>query len=122
MPFINADIKTLWFTSPTFYMLLPIPLLTLAMFVTIWRDLHKQREYRPFFLSVGLFLMGYIGLAVSLWPYVVPFEITIWQAAAVAESQSLLLVGTVLLLPVVLGYVGYSYYIFRGKASHETIY
>jgi len=63
-----------------------------------------------------------IGLGVSLWPYVVPFEITIWQAAAAPESQSLLLVGTVLLLPVVLGYVGYSYYIFRGKASHETTY
>ena len=122
MPFINADIKTLWFTSPTFFMLLPVPLLTIAMFVTIWRDLHKKREYRPFFLSVGIFLMGYIGLAVSLWPYVVPFEITIWQAAAAPESQSLLLVGTILLLPVVLGYVGYSYYLFRGKASHETIY
>ncbi len=122
MPLINADVKTLWFSSPNFFMLLPVPLLTLAMFITIWRDLRKQREYRPFFLSVGLFLMGYLGLGISLWPYVVPFEITIWQAAAAPESQSLMLVGTALMLPLVLGYMGYCYYLFRGKVSNETTY
>jgi cytochrome d ubiquinol oxidase subunit II len=122
MPFMNVDVRTLWFSSPNFYMLLPVPLVTLAMFVTIWRDLRKQREYRPFFLSVGLFLMGYVGLGISLWPYVVPFEITIWQAAAAPESQSLMLVGTALMLPLVLAYTGYCYYLFRGKVSHETTY
>ena len=122
MPLMNADVKTLWFSSPNIFLLLPIPLLTVAMFVVIWRDLRTQREYRPFFLSVGLFLMGYIGLGISLWPYVVPFEITIWQAAAAPESQSLMLVGTILMLPLVLGYTGYCYYLFRGKVSHETTY
>ena len=122
MPLMNADVKTLWFSSPNFFLLLPIPLLTAAMFIMIWRDLRKQREYRPFLLSVGLFLMGYIGLGISLWPYVVPFEITIWQAAAAPESQSLMLVGTILMLPVVLGYIGYCYYLFRGKVSHESTY
>ena len=122
MPLMNADVKTLWFSSPNIFLLLPVPLLTVAMFVTIWRDLRKQREYRPFLLSVGLFLMGYIGLGISLWPYVVPFEITIWQAAAAPESQSLMLVGTILMLPLVLGYTGYCYYLFRGKVSHESTY
>jgi cytochrome d ubiquinol oxidase subunit II len=122
MPLMNADVKTLWFSSPNIFLLLPIPLLTGAMFVTIWRDLRKHREYRPFLLSVGLFLMGYIGLGISLWPYVVPFEITIWQAAAAPESQSLMLVGTILMLPLVLAYTGYCYYLFRGKVSHESIY
>ena len=122
MPLMNADVKALWFSSPNFFLLLPIPLLTIAMFVVIWRDLRQHREYRPFFLSVGLFLMGYIGLGISLWPYVVPFEITIWQAAAAPESQSLMLVATILLLPVVLGYIGYCYYLFRGKVSHESTY
>jgi cytochrome d ubiquinol oxidase subunit II len=122
MPFMNVDVRTLWFSSPNFFILLPVPLLTLAMFVTIWLDLRKQREYRPFFLSVGLFLMGYLGLGISLWPYVVPFEITIWQAAAAPESQSLMLVGTALMLPMVLAYIGYCYYLFRGKVSHETTY
>lgn len=122
MPLMNADVKTLWFSSPNIFLLLPIPLLTGAMFVTIWRDLRKHREYRPFLLSVGLFLMGYIGLGISLWPYVVPFEITIWQAAAAPESQSLMLVGTILMLPLVLAYTGYCYYLFRGKVSHESTY
>jgi cytochrome d ubiquinol oxidase subunit II len=66
--------------------------------------------------------MNYIGLGISLWPWLVPYQVNIWQAAAAAESQSLLLVGTVIMLPVILTYTGYCYYIFRGKTSHETIY
>jgi cytochrome d ubiquinol oxidase subunit II len=122
MPYINADVRDLWFSMPNFLLLLPVPLLTLALFIIIWRDLRMQREFRPFFLSVGVFLMGYIGLSISLWPYVVPYEITIWQAAAAPESQSLMLVGTVVLLPIVLAYTGYNYYVFRGKTSHEDTY
>jgi cytochrome d ubiquinol oxidase subunit II len=122
MPLMNADVKNLWFGAPGFFFLLPIPMLTLILFIMIWRDLHSGREYRPFFLSIGVFLMGYIGLGVSLWPWLVPFEITFRQAAAAPQSQSLLLVGTVIMLPVVLGYVGYCYYVFRGKASDEPAY
>jgi cytochrome d ubiquinol oxidase subunit II len=62
--------------------------------------------------------MNYIGLGISMWPWLVPFEITFRQAAAAPESQSLLLVGTVIML----GYTGYLYYIFRGKSSHEATY
>ena len=122
MPLMNADIKHLWFSLPNFIYLLPVPLLTLLFFGLIWRDLHTGREYRPFLLSIGVFLMGYLGLGISLWPWLVPFHITFRQAAAAPESQSLLLVGTAVMLPVVLGYVGYCYYIFRGKASHESAY
>jgi cytochrome d ubiquinol oxidase subunit II len=122
MPFINADIKNLWFSLPNFFMLLPMPLLSVLIVVLLWRDLKTQRERRPFFLSLGIFLMNYIGLGISLWPWLVPYQVNIWQAAAAAESQSLLLVGTVIMLPVILTYTGYCYYIFRGKTSHETIY
>lgn len=122
MPLMNADVKNLWFGTPGFFFLLPIPMLTLVLFIMIWRDLHSGREYRPFFLSIGVFLMGYIGLGVSLWPWLIPFEITFRQAAAAPPSQSLLLVGTVIMLPVILGYVGYCYYVFRGKASDEPAY
>jgi cytochrome d ubiquinol oxidase subunit II len=66
--------------------------------------------------------MGYIGLGISLWPWLVPFEVTFRQAAAAPTSQSLLLVGTVILLPLVLAYTGFCYYLFRGKASHESAY
>jgi cytochrome d ubiquinol oxidase subunit II len=122
MPLMNSDIRALWFSLPNFFMLLPIPAASLVLIIMIWRDLHADREYRPFFMSIGVFLTAYLGLGISLWPYAVPFAVTFRQAAAAAPSQSLLLVGTVVLLPLVLTYTGYCYYIFRGKASHEGAY
>jgi len=122
MPLMNTDVKSLWFSMPTFLYLLPMPLITIVLFVFIWRDLQGIGEYRPFFLSLLVFLMGYIGLVVSLWPWLVPFSVTFRQAAAAGPSQSLLLVGTVILLPVVLAYTAFCYYLFRGKASHEGAY
>lgn len=122
MPLMNEDVRRLWFGMPTFFYLLPVPLVTAGLFVLIWRDLHKGREVRPFFLSVGVFLMGYLGLAISFWPWIVPFALTFREAAAAPTSQSLLLVGTAVLLPLVLGYTGYCYYVFRGKASGDGAY
>jgi len=122
MPIMNAEIRTLWFSLPNFFFLLPIPAASLVLLITIWRDLHAGREYRPFLLSFGVFLTGYLGITISMWPYLVPFEITFRKAAAAPESQSLLLIGTVIMLPLVLLYTGYCYYIFRGKASHESAY
>jgi cytochrome d ubiquinol oxidase subunit II len=122
MPFLNADVKNLWFSLPNFFFLLPMPLLSIIIVVFLARGLKARKEYRPFFLSLGIFLMNYIGLGISLWPWLVPFEITFRQAAAAPESQSLLLVGTAVMLPLVLAYTGYCYYIFRGKTSHEATY
>jgi cytochrome d ubiquinol oxidase subunit II len=122
MPMMNAGVRALWFTLPHFFFLLPVPLLTAGIFILIWRDLHEGREVRPFLGSVGVFLMGYLGLGISLWPWLVPFQVTFRQAAAAPTSQSLLLIGTVVMLPVVLTYVGFCYYLFRGKASHESAY
>jgi cytochrome d ubiquinol oxidase subunit II len=122
MPFLNEDVKKLWFSLPNFIFLLPMPLLSAGIIFLLWRDLRKKREFRPFFLSLGIFLMNYIGLGISLWPWLVPYKITIWQAAAAPESQSLLLIGTIIMLPLVLIYTGYCYYVFRGKTSHETTY
>ena len=122
MPMMNADVRALWFSLPNLFYLLPVPLLTASLFVMIWRDLHRGREVRPFLMSIGVFLMGYIGLGISLWPWLIPFEITFRQAAAAPTSQSLLLVGTVIMLPLVLSYTAFCYYLFRGKASHESAY
>ena len=69
MPAMNADVRDLWFSLPNFFFLLPVPLVTAVFFIMIWRDLHKGKEYRPFFLSIGIFLMGYLGLGISLWPW-----------------------------------------------------
>ncbi len=122
-PLLHAHIMQRWFTLPGFYALLPIPLLTVACFVMLWRDLHHPtREYRPFFLTIGLFFLGFIGLGISLFPWMVPYHATIWQSAAAGPSLSLMLVGVVPLLPLILAYTGYSYYVFRGKASHQPMY
>jgi len=123
MPIMNSQIRALWFSVPNFFFLLPIPVASLLLAIGVWRDLHGTgRENRPFFMSIGIFLTGYLGIAISMWPFIVPFEITFRQAAAAAPSQSLLLVGTIVLLPLVLAYTGYCYYVFRGKASHESAY
>ncbi len=123
MPFVEEWITDLWFSLPNFFYLLPIPLLTLVAFIWLWRDLNDTtHENRPFFLSIAVFLLGYLGLAISLYPWVVPFEFTIWEAAAASTSQSLLLVGTAVFLPIILAYTAYSYYIFRGKSGHEAMY
>ena len=122
MPVMNPGIRALWWSLPNFFFLLPIPTASLVFIILIWRDLHAGREVRPFLLSLGVFLTAYLGLGISLWPFAVPFAITFRQAAAAPASQSLLLVGTVILLPLVLGYSAYCYYLFRGKASHETAY
>lgn len=123
MPFVNHEINDFWFSTPNIYYLSLIPLTTAVLFSFVWRDLHHGRaEYRPFLCSVGIFLMGYIGLGLSLYPWIVPFQFDLWQAAAGGPGLSLMLVGVGPLLPLILGYTGYCYYIFRGKASHEHLY
>jgi cytochrome bd ubiquinol oxidase subunit II len=121
-PLINEGIKNLWFSWPNIILLSPLPLLSAGMLVLLWRDLRHLAEYRPFFLSLGIFLMNYVGLGISIWPWLVPHEITFRQAAASPQSQSLLLIGAAISLPIVLSYTAYCYYVFRGKTSHEALY
>ncbi len=123
MPFLNEQIKMFWFSTPNIYYLLPIPIITAGLFLLVWRDLHHHKlECRPFFASIGIFFMGYLGLGLSLFPWIIPFRYNVWDAAASGPSLSLVLVGVAPLLPMILGYTGYCYYIFRGKASHEHMY
>lgn len=123
MPLMNPNIKAFWFSSPNIYYLSPIPIITALLFLLLWKDLHqKNHETRPFFTGIGIFFMGYLGLGLSLFPWLIPFKYTIWDAAASGPGLSLLLVGVVPMLPLILGYTGYCYYIFRGKSSHEHGY
>ncbi len=123
MPFVNEGILEFWFVTPHIYYLAPIPALTAFLFGVLWHDLAKgTAEYRPFLCSIGVFIMGYLGLGLSLYPWIVPFQFDLWQAAAGAPGLSLMLVGVDPLLPLILGYTAYCYYIFRGKASHEHYY
>ncbi len=123
MPLIHEHIRHFWFSLPNFYYLLPIPLCTLGLFILLWHDLYRaHQEYRPFFLTLAIFSMGYLGFGLSIYPWMIPFHYTLTEAAAAGPSLSLLLVGVVPLLPLILGYTAYSYYTFRGKSDHEHTY
>lgn len=123
MLYLNDGIRIFWTSTPSFYYLLPLPLITMFLFIILWRDLKKNhQESRPFFLTIAIFLMSYLGMALSLYPWIIPFKYDIWNAAASPQSLSLILVGIAPLLPIILGYTAYSYYIFRGKTSHENFY
>ena len=121
-PFINPGIKSLWFSWPNFMLLSPLPLLAAGMLVLLCARPSPRARIPAFFLGLGIFLMNYIGLGISIWPWLVPYEITFRQAAASPQSQSLLLIGAAISLPLVLAYAAYNYYVFRGKTSHEELY
>lgn len=121
-PFLHPQIFERWFSWPNLMLLSPIPLLTAFTLFLLFRSLIRKQEAMPFLLSIGLFSLGYIGLAISLWPWVIPYQLSLAEAAAEPHSQSLLLVGVVLLLPFILGYTAYCYYIFRGKTTHHPLY
>ena len=87
-----------------------------------WRALDKGREVRPFIASIALFLLGYLGLVISWFPYLVPPSLTVWQAAAAPASQIFMLIGTLVLLPLVLAYTALVYWLFRGKVRPGESY
>lgn len=123
MPFMNEFIRHFWFSIPNFFYLLSIPLITAALFLKVWYDLRRpHRELSPFVCSMLIFTMGYLGLGLSIYPWIIPFHYTFAYAAAANASLSLLLVGVVPFLPLILGYTAYCYYIFWGKTSHEHFY
>jgi cytochrome d ubiquinol oxidase subunit II len=121
-PLAIPRIAQRWFTLPNFFYLLPVPVLTALAAVFEFWSLRKGREVAPFFCTVALFLLGYLGLAVSTFPYLVPPDLTIWEAAAAPASQAFMLVGTLVLLPIILGYTAFIYWLFRGKVREGASY
>src|SRR5205085_3577141 len=104
-PLAFPRIATRWFSLPNFYFLWPVPLVTALVALAVWRGLEHRRDAAPFVCTIGLFLLGYLGLVISVYPYLVPPTLTVWQTAAVPASQIFMLIGTLLLVPVILGYV-----------------
>lgn len=111
----DEGIRQRWFSFPNIFFLAPVPVLTAAVAFNLWRSLRSGHETMPFIMTIAMFALGYVGLAVSRFPYVVPPSISIWDAAAAPNTQLFILVGTVIILPVVLGYTIYVYRVFRGK-------
>ena len=118
-PLMRAEIAARWFSWPNIAFLAPIPLVTAYAAYRLFRDLEEGRHYRPFFLAIGLFLLGYLGLGVSLFPYNVPPNLTIWDTANTVNSQLFALVGFAVVLPMTFAYTAYAYYVFRGKVAEE---
>jgi cytochrome d ubiquinol oxidase subunit II len=117
---LDNDIAARWFSLPNFYWLSQVPLMTVLVGYFHWRATHSLRHVWPFVLTMALFTLGYAGLAISLWPNIVPHEIPYWLAAAAASSQAFMLVGVAVTLPAVLFYTAYSYWVFRGKVERAT--
>jgi cytochrome d ubiquinol oxidase subunit II len=120
VPFLGLEIERRWFSWPNIAYLAPVPLVTALVGWQLHRALQEDRTYQPFFLAISLFLLGYFGLAISLFPYVVPPNVTIWQAANTVHSQLFALVGFVIVLPIMLAYNGYAYWVFRGKVPENV--
>ena len=110
-------IRERWFALPDFYYLSQVPLATLLLAVGLWYSLKRRHTYPPFYCSVGLFMLAYLGLIISIWPYIVPRAITFEQAAAPESSQIFELVGFLIVIPVILTYTIAGYYIFHGKVK-----
>jgi len=111
-----------WFTLPNLFYLAPIPVLTVLIALAQWRWIGARREAAPFLASIALFVLGYLGLVISSYPYIVPPQLTIWDAAAAPSSQLFMLTGTLLLLPIVLGYTAFTYWLFHGKVAEGASY
>jgi cytochrome d ubiquinol oxidase subunit II len=117
-PFGFERIAERWFTTPNIYYLWPVPLLTALLALVLWRALDRQDSLAtPFLATIGLFLLSYLGLAISTFPLMVPPSVTVWDAAAVPASQIFTLVGAIFMLPVILGYTAFVYYTFRGRVE-----
>ena len=92
-PLLAGEYWRRWFAMPNILFAANVPLLTAILFFALGRSLQKRRRYRPFLIALGIFLTGMIGLGISMWPFVVPRAVNIWQAAAPERSQVFMLIG-----------------------------
>jgi cytochrome bd ubiquinol oxidase subunit II len=121
-PLMDHTIEARWFDWPDIAYLAPVPLVTAALVAFEWRALSSKSHYSPFFGALALFLMSYLGISISLWPMIVPGHFTLEQAAASQSTQAFLLIGTLFLLPIILLYTAWSYWVFRGKVRADVGY
>jgi cytochrome d ubiquinol oxidase subunit II len=114
-PLLHEHIAARWFSWPNMIYFSPVPVITAALALWLWRALDRRAEAAPFLAAMGLFALSYVGLGISLFPYVVPHKLTLWDAATAPAGQAFLLIGTMFLIPVIFMYTGWSYWVFRGK-------
>lgn len=122
MLYVHPQVKERWFDPKIItWMMLPPSIMTIA-YLALLRAVIKRYEYLPYAMTVLIFLCGFSGLAISLYPFLVPYQISVWEAAAPSNTLSFILVGAIIMLPVLLAYTGFSYRIFRGKVNESIHY
>jgi cytochrome d ubiquinol oxidase subunit II len=121
-PFLQPQFLPRWFSWPAILFVTPVPLMTLAAAMRLVLAISARKEVEPFAMTLVLFMLCYIGLGISLYPKIVPPSITIWDAAGPDKSLGFLLVGTSILIPIILAYTSYSYWVFRGKVDERESY
>jgi cytochrome d ubiquinol oxidase subunit II len=120
-PLADREIAQRWFIWPNVAFLSPVPVLTALVAFLEWRAL-SGGELAAYLYAVALFALSYLGIAISLFPMIVPHHFTLWQTASSPDTQLFLLLGTLFLLPIILVYTGWSYWVFRGKVRSEIGY
>jgi cytochrome d ubiquinol oxidase subunit II len=121
-PSLNEVYLQRWFGWPNAIYSAIVPLLLLVCALALFIGLRRGKELQPFLAALSIFVLCYIGIGISFYPYIVPPGLTIRQAAAPDESLAFLLIGALILLPLIIAYTGYSYWVFRGKVDPETGY
>jgi cytochrome d ubiquinol oxidase subunit II len=106
-----------WFGTPQIWFLWPVPIVTAALGWYVWTAVGRQHDFAPFVGTIGLFVLGFLGLAISTFPYLVPPTLTVWDTAAVPDSQIVTLIGVAIMLPIILGYFAFVFWTFRGKVT-----
>jgi cytochrome d ubiquinol oxidase subunit II len=116
-PLTQPGVAARWFSFPNIVLFSPVPLLVAAAMFMLLRALKGEPHRGPFVAALGLIFLGYSGMAISIWPNIVPPGLSIWSASSPPQSQGFALVGTLFILPFILGYTVWSYYVFRGKVK-----
>jgi len=116
-PFLHEHFMRKWFAWPAMLFVAPVPLMVLVCALLFFKGLSQERPLMAFLAVQGLVVLSYVGLLISFFPFIVPSAITLWQAAAPDKSLKFLLVGAVVLLPMILAYTAYAYWVFRGKVG-----
>ena len=120
--FLDTGIVERWFSWPNIAFFAPVPVAVAVGSFALYRSLRRRAELSPFILSLFLFWLGYSGLAISIWPNIIPHDISIWTAASPVKTQEFMIWGFVILIPVILCYTAYSYWVFRGKVTQDSSY
>src|SRR6476660_5403611 len=121
-PLMSDAISKRWFSWPNIVILAPVPIATALVAIATWRALTGESQSGGFIGAIGLFALSYLGIAISLYPMIVPHHFTLWEAASSGRTQAFLLVGTLVLLPVILMYTGWSYWVFRARVRNDLGY